>query len=72
VAALAYGVPARLYSDTPRASLFDSVGASTITAKVVSIDAARLEGQKRAQVEWVRKRVSAAFAGVTDEQGIVR
>jgi polysaccharide pyruvyl transferase len=57
VAALAYGGKARLFSDTPRARLFDEVGAGGIVREVVRADATLLRERKRAE----RRFLSSLF-----------
>jgi hypothetical protein len=53
VATLSYGKPARLFSDTPRALLFDRVGVTEITQRLVTADAAILETEKQKQIEFI-------------------
>jgi len=53
VATLAYGNPARLYSNTPRSLLFDRVGITDIRDKVVYPDLKRLKREKEKQVEFL-------------------
>lgn len=58
VAALAYGRKARLYHPTPRASLFDAVGAQKIRQELVEIDMQLLAQKKKAQIEFVKDVIS--------------
>ena len=67
VAALAYGVPARLYSETPRAHLFDAVGVGEVRAKLVTMDRARMEAQKASQIAWFRSTVASALPATTTD-----
>lgn len=53
VAALAYGGKARLFSSTPRARLFEEVGAGAIAREVVRADVSLLRDRKRAQVRFL-------------------
>jgi hypothetical protein len=62
VATLAYGRRARFYGTTPRASLFEAVGAGAVTSTLMQADAAALAEAKRRQVERVRDVVTAALA----------
>jgi len=59
VAALAYGRRARLYSQTPRGSLFGPVDAERIRDDLVQLDLQLLAEKKRAQVEFVREIIAA-------------
>lgn len=61
VSALAYGRPARFYGSTPRASLFESIGAGAVTRTLVRADAAVLADAKQRQLERVRDVVAAAL-----------
>ena len=67
VAALAYDVPARLYSDTPRARLFDAVGMGEVRTQLVTVDRARMELQKASQLSWLRSTVASAFPAATTD-----
>jgi hypothetical protein len=69
VAALSYGVPARLYSDTPRAALFESVGAAEIRERVLRPDAERIERGKAEQAQWVAARIRTAFPDLAADGG---
>ncbi len=53
VAALAFGKYARLYSTSPRAALFDRVGASKISESLVKLDAAFLNREKKSQLSFL-------------------
>jgi hypothetical protein len=53
VATLSYGRSARLFSKTPRALLFDRVGVTEITQKLVSADMMILEMEKERQIEFL-------------------
>jgi polysaccharide pyruvyl transferase WcaK-like protein len=67
VAALAYGRPARLYAQTPRAGLFEEVGAAGIVRNLTRVDPALLADRQREQVDWLaatlRELVPAGSAG---------
>ena len=52
---LAYGNSAFLLAKTGRSELLDRVGASEITDHPVSIDLVRLEEEKKALIEWMRR-----------------
>lgn len=57
LATLAYGNQAKLYSNTPRRSLFKKVGIESITEKVSSLNMPLLERLKTQQVEMARELV---------------
>ena len=57
VATLAYGKRARLFGTTPRASLFDVVGAGRITKELVGVSPQLLAEKKEYQVSVVRRIV---------------
>lgn len=54
IASLTFGRYARLYSDTPRAMLFERLGASGIVKKLVRIDPTLLEDARKDQVAFLR------------------
>lgn len=58
VATLAYGKKAKLYSNTPRKSLFSKINAHKITDQVVALDMDLLKQLKRDQVEKTRLLIS--------------
>ncbi len=58
VAALAYGRRARFYGSTPRASLFDAVGATRIMDSFISLEPDLLSEKKMGQVESVRRLIT--------------
>lgn len=60
-ATLAYGRRARLYSSTPRASMFDAVGASKVRESLVQLDTQMLAEMKNGLVETVRNLVKGAL-----------
>lgn len=55
VAALCFGSEAMLFSDTPRAKIFEQVGASEITTRLVKLDLAYLESKKTALLENLKQ-----------------
>ena len=55
IAALSFGNSARLYSTTPRAYLFERVGAGEIKDKLVKLDGDRLRLEKEKQIEFLRR-----------------
>jgi len=57
VATLAYGNPAMLFTPSPRAALFERVGAGDIKKRPVSLDMAWLESQRQEQVAWLKANV---------------
>lgn len=57
--ALVFGNKARFYYETPRANLFDRVGASEIRERAVSLDMPVLEQEKDEQIEYLKKIASA-------------
>ena len=57
VAALAYGIPARFYYDTPRAGLFDKVLKEDISKKVTTIDQDKIRREKERQILALREAV---------------
>ena len=54
IATLAFGNAARLFLSTPRAHLFDRVGAGDITQRLVRLDMDRLRAEKARQVDALR------------------
>jgi len=58
VATLAYGNKARLFSKTPRASLFKKVGAEKITQELTSVDMKLLQTLKTRQIDLVKKIIN--------------
>lgn len=57
VATLAYGNPAMLFTPSPRAALFERVGAGDIKKHPVSLDMDWLEEERVKQVEWIRNHI---------------
>lgn len=57
VATLAYGKPAMLSHPTPRARLFERIGAGQIRTQPVSLDMNRLEEERQAEVAFLRDAV---------------
>jgi hypothetical protein len=57
VAALAYGNPAMLFSPSPRAALFEAVGASDITLRPVTVPWERIESRLEEVVNFLRRAV---------------
>lgn len=53
VGTLAYGNPARLFSRTPRSLLFERVGASKITEKVIKLNMDKIEKEKQKQIDFL-------------------
>ena len=53
VATLAYGKPARLFSRSPRSLLFERVGASKITEKVIKLNMNKIEKEKQKQIDFL-------------------
>ena len=58
-ATLAYGKPAMLFSDTPRAHLLDRVGARTIKSKLTSIDLEKLASEKQQIIQFIGDTLNA-------------
>ena len=54
VAALAFGKPARLYSSSPRAVLFERLGAKDILNTVVRVDQQKLAFEKEQQLSFLK------------------
>jgi hypothetical protein len=63
VATLAYGGPGVLFAKTSRARLFDRVGAGKILREVVQLPPEALEAQRRAQIDFLRAKLSGLFPG---------
>jgi hypothetical protein len=57
VATLAYGNPAMLFTPSPRAALFERVGAGNIKKHPVALDMDWLEAQRQEQVAWLKANV---------------
>ena len=57
VATLAYGNPAMLFTPSPRAALFERVGAGDIKKHPVRLDMDHLEQERSGQVEWLRAHI---------------
>lgn len=57
VATLAYGNPAMLFTPSPRAALFERVGAGDIKKHPVTLDMAWLEDQRQEQLAWLKTNV---------------
>lgn len=55
VAALSYGNPARLYSHTARAELFDGIVTGDINNELVDVDSKKLDEQKKRHLESVKE-----------------
>lgn len=55
VTALVYNVPARLFSKTGRASLFDRIGIKGITKELVKADISKIEEEKNNQIKFLQK-----------------
>jgi hypothetical protein len=55
IAALAFGNKARLYSDSPRAYLFERVGAKDVHHKLEQLDMAKLRMEKDNQLQALRR-----------------
>mgnify|MGYP000867207565 FL=1 len=53
IATLSYGNPARLFSKTPRAKLFERVGAGNITSEIVAPDLHKINVEKQKQVKFL-------------------
>ena len=58
VATIAYGNPAMLFTPTPRAKLFERIGATEIKEKPFQVDVSYLESEKAKQVEFLKNAVS--------------
>lgn len=54
IATLAFGNAARLYSKTPRAHLFDRVGASAVRERLVRLDMEKLKDEKNRQIQTLK------------------
>lgn len=67
VAALSYGVPARFYGTTPRASLFEPVGCDRISDTTVTIREGLLDQKKAELVTWLRRTLVEVFPGRVDQ-----
>lgn len=63
VAALSYGVPARFYGATPRASLFSPVGCDRISDTTVTIREGLLDQKKAELVTWLQRTLVDVFPG---------
>lgn len=59
VATLSFGHPCRLYSKTPRASLLDRVGATTIRDKLTYPSAEKIEREKKKQLGFLSNILSS-------------
>lgn len=57
VAAVAYGNPAMLFSPSPRAALFEAVGASDIRQRPVTVPRERIEHRLAAVIDFLRTTV---------------
>lgn len=57
VATLAFGGKAMLFTPSPRASLFDSVGALRIRAELTAVDLSYLAEQQQNLVAWLKEHV---------------
>jgi len=55
VATLAYGNKAKLYYSTPRATLFENVGCSEITQKLVFLEESKLQNKKRSVLNYLQE-----------------
>ena len=53
VVALSYGTPCKLYHKTPRALLFDRIGASGIEKELTYPDTNRIEREKKKQIKFL-------------------
>jgi hypothetical protein len=53
VATLAFSNPCRLYTKSPRAKLFERVGAEDVDKKLVSIDMNKLKSEQEKQIEFI-------------------
>lgn len=53
VPTLAYGKPARFYGKTPRASLFDRIGAGSLSDRLTKIDMASLNKEKNKHITFL-------------------
>lgn len=58
VATLAYGRPAMLFTPSPRAALFEAVGATEIRSRPVVVPEVRLLELQESQMEWLRSHYS--------------
>lgn len=58
-ATLAYGRPAMLFSDTPRAHLLERAGAKTIKSKLTSIDLDQLASEKQQIIQFIGDTLNA-------------
>ncbi|MBS3027369.1 MAG: polysaccharide pyruvyl transferase family protein [Dolichospermum sp. DET50] len=58
VATLAYGKPAKLFSNSPRAYLLDRLGAVNIRKELIKIDTAWLKQEKSAMIDFLRQVVN--------------
>jgi len=58
VAALSYGRAARLYHPTPRGSLFEAAGASTIRDRLTRIDPDEVADKKQTQIKFVSRVIA--------------
>lgn len=57
IATLSYGNPARLFSKTPRAKLFEKVGAGNIHNEIVFPDVQKINNLKRKQVNFIAETI---------------
>jgi len=57
IATLSYGNQARLYSKTPRAKLFQKVGAKDITSTIVTPNLIKIEQEKTNQVKFLSETI---------------
>lgn len=57
VATLAYGNPAMLFTPSPRAALFERLGAGAIRQQPLKLSADMLEAEQEAQITWMRAHV---------------
>jgi hypothetical protein len=55
---LAYGKPAKLFSNSPRAYLLDRLGAVNIRKELIKIDTAWLKQEKSAMIDFLRQVVN--------------
>jgi hypothetical protein len=58
IATLSYGMPARLFSKTPRSQLFNRVGAADITKMTVIPDKNKIDSEKDKQIKFLSEILS--------------
>jgi len=64
IATLAYGNKARLYSETPRASLFEQLNAQSVLSEVTSLDMNLLKTKKEEQINNAKTMIEELLIGL--------